>query len=346
MNKAKKISGLLQLLNPENTVSLNRPLAHAIGLYETLVFSALISKYTYYETRNRVNNGWFFSTVADLQESTTIGEKAQKTAIKHLEDLQLIEYKLMGMPAKRYFRIIADVEKLDQLICTGTEISKKLSGSVKLSSADRAEQDPPFGGTSSDVWAEQDPPFGQNMFRCSGGTCPPLPADKSKENKPKKTNPNINQSYHSSESVPKPAEQAQPDGMDRMDAYKTLIHENIEYDSFAERYQDIDPKQRPSGSLQELNEIVDLMTECICSDAPTIRVANQNMPQRAVKSQFLKINSEHIEYVLDCMEHNNTPVRNIKAYLITVLYNAPSTFEHYIAASVRYAISGDKQSQE
>ena len=173
MNKAKKISGLLQLLNPENTVSLNRPLAHAIGLYETLIFSALISKYTYYETRNRVNNGWFFSTVADLQESTTIGEKAQKTAIKHLEDLQLIEYKLMGMPAKRYFRIIADVEKLDQLICTGTEISKKLSGSVKLSSADRAEQVPTFGQnkirhlgrTCSDVREEHVPPFRQTNLK-------------------------------------------------------------------------------------------------------------------------------------------------------------------------------------
>ena len=73
MNESTAISSVLQLLNPTNTISINRPLAHAIGIPETLIFSALISKYTYYCNRNRSNDGWFFSTVTDLQESTTYG---------------------------------------------------------------------------------------------------------------------------------------------------------------------------------------------------------------------------------------------------------------------------------
>ncbi|MCM1330962.1 MAG: hypothetical protein NC253_16195 [Ruminococcus sp.] len=78
------LSPIIQLLNPNNTISAHRMLAHAIGINETLIYSALISKQTYYLENNMLQDGWFFSTVADLQESTTFGAKAQKTAIGNL----------------------------------------------------------------------------------------------------------------------------------------------------------------------------------------------------------------------------------------------------------------------
>lgn len=82
-----QLDSILQLLNPDNTMSANRLLAHAIGLCETIIYSALISKYTYYVTKGMIDEGgWFFSTVDDLQESTTYGEKPQRTAIKHLNN--------------------------------------------------------------------------------------------------------------------------------------------------------------------------------------------------------------------------------------------------------------------
>ena len=122
------LSAIIQLLNPDNTISAHRMLAHAVGMTETIIYSALISKQTYYLNNNMLHNdGWFFSTIADLQESTTFGAKAQKTAIGNLMKHGLIECECKGMPAKRYFRITNDMEILMKLIDEGTEICKKIS---------------------------------------------------------------------------------------------------------------------------------------------------------------------------------------------------------------------------
>ena len=97
------IENILAVLNPDNTMSINRPLAHAIGMNETIVYAALISKHSYYLATGRLTeDGWFFSTVTDLQESTTFGVKAQKSAIRNLTDRGLIKCEIRGMPAKRY----------------------------------------------------------------------------------------------------------------------------------------------------------------------------------------------------------------------------------------------------
>lgn len=122
------LSAIIQLLNPDNTISAHRMLAHAIGMTETIIYSALISKQTYYLQNDMLlDGGWFFSKITDLQESTTYGAKAQKTAIAHLVENGLIEFKYMGMPAKRYFRIVNDMAILMKLIDKGTKICKKIS---------------------------------------------------------------------------------------------------------------------------------------------------------------------------------------------------------------------------
>ena len=67
------------VLNPDNTISFNRPLAHAIGLSETIIYGALVAKWYYYSEREMLDDdGWFYSTVPDLQESTSLSEKQQK----------------------------------------------------------------------------------------------------------------------------------------------------------------------------------------------------------------------------------------------------------------------------
>ena len=67
------------------------------------------------------------------------------------------------------------------------------------------------------------------------------------------------------------------------------------------------------------DEIVDLMLETVCTARKTIRIAGDDYPAELVKSKFLKLNSSHIEFVLDCMRENTTKVRNIKQYLKAVL---------------------------
>lgn len=69
------MNAIFQLINPSNTITVNRPLAHALGLNEAIIYGALISKFYYYSERGMLDDGWFYSTAPDLDESTALSEK-------------------------------------------------------------------------------------------------------------------------------------------------------------------------------------------------------------------------------------------------------------------------------
>ena len=94
--------------------------------------------------------------------------------------------------------------------------------------------------------------------------------------------------------------------------------------------------QDPKMDKERLDEIVDLMLETVCSARKTLRIAGDDYPAELVKSKFLKLNSSHIEFVMDCMRENTTKIRNIKQYLRAVLFNAPSTIDNYYTALVAH----------
>ena len=104
--------------------------------------------------------------------------------------------------------------------------------------------------------------------------------------------------------------------MQERGSYRELILENIEYDILI---------QNERMDRDRLDELVELMVDTVCSRRETIRIAGDDYPAEVVKSRFLKLNSSHIEYVLDRMRENTTYVRNIKKYLLAALYNAPAT---------------------
>lgn len=83
---------------------------------------------------------------------------------------------------------------------------------------------------------------------------------------------------------------------------------------------------------EELDGIVELMVETVCTARRTIRVAGDDFTSELVKSRLLKLNEEHISYVLDCMRENTTKIRNIKKYLLAALFNAPTTISSYYAS--------------
>lgn len=118
--------------------------------------------------------------------------------------------------------------------------------------------------------------------------------------------------------------------------YRQQIKENIEYDWFAECYAD---RKKIGGSQEELDELVELMTECACATG-NIRIHGQEMPAEVVKSRMMKLTSEHIQYVFDCLARTTTKIGNIKAYLLTALYNAPATISHYYGSLVRHNLYG------
>ena len=124
------------------------------------------------------------------------------------------------------------------------------------------------------------------------------------------------------------------DGMDRMAeraSYEELIRENLELE-LLERNNRID--------ADRVNELVEIMLDAICSTSPTIRINGEDMPQAVVKSRFLKLDSSHIEYVLHAMDENPSDIRNIRAYLLTALYNASLTMDNYYAALVNHDLYG------
>ena len=83
------------------------------------------------------------------------------------------------------------------------------------------------------------------------------------------------------------------------------------------------------------------MLEVVCSKRKVTRVASTDFPHEVVRSRFLKLNSEHIQFVLKCMKENTTKVRNIKQYLLMVLFNAPTTISNYYTALVNHDLAND-----
>ena len=109
--------------------------------------------------------------------------------------------------------------------------------------------------------------------------------------------------------------------------YRELILENIEYDCLKRRY---------PLYLDDLNEIVELLVETVCARRKTTRISGSDFPHEIVRSRFLKLDSSHIEFVMDCLQKNTTQVRNMKQYLLAVLFNAPTTMNNHFTSLVNH----------
>ena len=113
---------------------------------------------------------------------------------------------------------------------------------------------------------------------------------------------------------------------------KSFFEDQIEYDYLLDQY----PYER-----ETIRGILDLLVDTYCSKRKYIRVAGDDKPADVVKSQIAKLNSSHIQYVMDCLKENTTDVRNIKQYLLAALYNAPTTISPYYQAKVNYDFYGN-----
>ena len=119
-----------------------------------------------------------------------------------------------------------------------------------------------------------------------------------------------------------------------VEIYREIIKDNIEYEHLCQYAKGIDRDM--------LDEIVDLLVETVCSARKTIRIAGDDYPAELVKSKLMKLNSSHIEFVFDCISKNTTEIRNIKKYLLAVLFNAPSTINGYYTALVAHDMNTGK----
>ena len=162
--------------------------------------------------------------------------------------------------------------------------------------------------------------------------------EEQKTNLSKKEKPNTDtQSTHSIpihspnpspfEGAAQPPERKRKEPNDAYRVYEEIIKDNICYDIL---------KQDMPYDHDRIDEIVDLILETVCTRRRTIRIAGDDYPAELVKSKFMKLDSEHIRFVLDCMRENTTKIRNIKQYLRAALFNAPSTIGNYYASLVAH----------
>ena len=122
------------------------------------------------------------------------------------------------------------------------------------------------------------------------------------------------------------------DMVEEMEAYRKIIRENISYECFADsRYR----------QQEEVDELVELMVEVmVMPDNSTVRIGGVDKPVVIVKNRFMKVEHGHIEYVVGCLEKNTSKVGNIRAYLLTTLYNSTMTIENYYRAEVNHDMYG------
>lgn len=296
---------IIKLLNSDNTVSANRLLAHALGIKAALLFNSLVGKQAYYEKHSMLDSeGWFYSTIEDMQESTALSRCQQNKAIGVLVKAGLIDYRTGGVHCRRHFRVRNDTAQLEKYLIKGAEKLNSTLSEIDNAPCENTAYNPAENAQST--LQEIDNPFIYNL-----------------NNQTKENNP-----YPSIKS----------DGTDEIklserENYRDIIRENIEYDCFSE-------------DKARVDELVEIMLDVVCSAKSTTRVNGEEVSTDVVKSRFLKLTHEHIEYVLTALGNNTSDVRNIRAYLITALYNAPITMDSYYTALVNHDMYGKPDGSE
>lgn len=141
--------------------------------------------------------------------------------------------------------------------------------------------------------------------------------------------PNTHLSNPSYPSIPTAVSRMKDDWTD-VAGLRERVKDNIEYDILKDEY-----------SPEQLDEVVDLIVETLCSNNPIIPIGKDAYPAALVRDRLLSINSLHIQYVFDCLSRSASDVRNIKKYLLTALFNAPATMKSYYRALVQHDLYGD-----
>ena len=183
-------------------------------------------------------------------------------------------------------------------------------------------QEPPSGEPSSEKPSSRNPTTGK-----------PMPENPTQQNIEKQNTDQSNTDsilFRGSADKPPEAKRTETSLAERMEDYRELIRDNIQYSLLV--------AQNPDDA-DLINEIVELMTETVCARRKVTRVCGSDFPAEVVKSRLLKLDAEHIRFVLKCLHENTAKVKNIKQYLLATLYNAPVTINSYYSALVSHDLA-------
>ena len=186
----------------------------------------------------------------------------------------------------------------------------------------------PHAGPTSEEPAQEKPTLEKPMLDLPTLENPTqLNTESTKKRKRQSKDSSITDSIPFPSGFPDATAQKRTETKGTFESDRDLILENIDYDVLA---------GDPCVDREQLDEIVDLLQETVCSTRSQIRVAGNDYPSEVVRSKLLKLNGEHIRFVMDCLKQNTTRIRNIRQYLLAALFNAPSTMNSYYTALVAH----------
>ena len=131
-------------------------------------------------------------------------------------------------------------------------------------------------------------------------------------NKTDKNNTEMNETY--------PFNSEETDGMSQREQLEKYFSQSLEVELLLRLCPDDE---------DIIYQIVDLLVDTCATKRKMLRVAGDDRPAEVVRSRFMKLNADHIKFVLKCLAENSSPIRNMKQYLLASLYNAPTTMQLY-----------------
>lgn len=324
----------------------------------------LSMKNKWFDSENRV---YIIYQISEIMEDFNFSKKTAVRYLNELEDFGLVEKKRrgLGLPSLLYvknFIVLQDhsepddtdlndkteydnlSEYMENFVGTEQETSRGVetytSRSVDMETSKGVEQETLRGVgtyTSESVDVETSKGVRQITSRGVKSTLQEVTEKDPLINKTNNSNTNMNNTDLSNTKtnntiLSNPAVKQAIDKMGReeesdFDKYKKLVKENIDYDVLIDRHY---------IEKSIIDGMVNLIVETMISENDYIVISSTKFPKETVKSRFSKLDISHIEYVLECMNHNTTKIKNIKKYLLAALYNAPTTIDSYYKARVQH----------
>lgn len=317
------------------------PMFEDLSVNAKLLYGVLLDrmnlsmKNRWFDSENRV---YIIYQIAEIMEDFNFSKKTAVRYLNELENFGLVEKKRrgLGLPSLLYvknFVVFQDHSEPDDTDFDDVAEDDNLNENMETSRGIQGETSRGVRTyTSRSVDMETSKGVQKETLRGAKSELQEVTKRGPLISKTNSNNININNTKESNNILSNPIVKNAVDGMGReeeslFEKYTKMVKDNIDYDVLISRHY---------LEKSMIDGIVNLIVETIISENDYIIISSTKFPKEAVKSRFSKLDISHIEYVLECMNHNTTNIKNIKKYLLAALYNAPTTIDSYYKARVQH----------
>ena len=317
------------------------PMFEDLSVNAKLLYGVLLDrmnlsmKNRWFDSENRV---YIIYQISEIMEDFNFSKKTAVRYLNELEDFGLVEKKRrgLGLPSLLYvknFVVFQDHSEPDDTDFDDVAEDDNLNENMETSRGIQGETSRGVRTyTSRSVDMETSKGVQKETLRGAKSELQEVTKRGPLISKTNSNNININNTKESNNILSNPIVKNAVDGMGReeeslFEKYTKTVKDNIDYDVLISRHY---------LEKSMIDGMVNLIVETIISENDYIIISSTKFPKEAVKSRFSKLDISHIEYVLECMNHNTTNIKNIKKYLLAALYNAPTTIDSYYKARVQH----------